>query len=413
MHALEASTATFKNRNSTSLVYFFCLIDSFGTCFATITIIGPETQLSSFFVAGMRINTWVTDALHDWGRQIARYQRSSGRGRPVTDEERGRAMYALSDIHGVGFDRWSMDDVIVFYVRAYSEELLLHTVVKYRPSEFLRALYALWRPPSISAWVRLLRRICTLGSFRLFVSILRLNHFQDDKLSDLAQALFIELPTYATIFPPAFPNFDKSTLQTLPRNKRPFGEDLLESIVAAFVRRPHDISCSRLHARDILALTEPLGPREVGAACRRLLMFLARPSNCRCDDASGADAIYAPRAPECRCPRKLAMDNRKEYARALFFAIFSETDWPLVDKEEFLIEACKHRFSAVVYKELAICLDAVEPGNEPAPNPEIRPYTVQELKDCYNMTHSLVQHAGCAEVRPINLPLAMTRTCIL
>lgn len=307
-------------------------------------------------------------------------------------------MFALSDLYGVALDRWSVDDVVMFFAQVYSREILLQTVVENRPSEFLRALYSLWRPPSVSAWVRLLRRVCCLNSFRLFVNVLRLNHCQGENLANLAHALFIELPTCRTIFPPDFPKFDKTNVRSLPRDGRPFGEDLLETVVAAFVRRPHDISCSRQHACDLLALLGRLGPREVGVGCRRLLMYLARPADCHCDELESPRATHATRDPECRCPRRLALDPRKEYACALFREIMETARWGPEDREDLFVEACKHRFSEVVYREMAVCLSIVEPGLPPPPNPDVRSYSTQELKDCYNSSNYLVLPAGCVEV---------------
>jgi hypothetical protein len=200
------------------------------------------------------------------------------------------------------------------------------------------------------------------------------------------------LPNVRSVLPPEYPHAPEVV---------PFGEGVLESIVASFVARPHDIACARQHAQDILRLADALGPEGVGAACRRLLMFLARSSSCRCDyvDLSKSVASIA-RRPDCLCERKLEMDPRKEYARVLFFAVFKATSWSPDDRAVFLVEACKFRFSALVYHELAACLDAIPAAfGEPLPNPDARPYTLQEKKDAYDLTDSAVQHAGCAEVR--------------
>jgi hypothetical protein len=338
----------------------------------------------------------VTDALHDWAREIKLHSERAN------DDIRAQTLNSLRDVYCVPFHQWGIDDMVVFVVRSYPEYLLQELADRKKTSKFLEALLTVWAPKKILDWVCLLRRICTLGSFRLFVVTLHLNHYESaENLGPLAQALFVELPRLRSVLPPEYPQVDPNAHEVLPKDGLPFGEDLLESVVASFVNRPHDIACSRGHARDILRLTGSLGPAEVGTACRRLLMFLARSPSCRCDypdPAKGGEEI--PRMPECKCERNLEMDRRKEYARVLFYAIFNITGWQSDERAEFLVEACKRRFSLIVYNELVYCLDAIPEGqSEPILNPDVRPYSVQEKKDSYDRTDAAVQHAGCAEVR--------------
>jgi hypothetical protein len=348
----------------------------------------------------MVVSSRVSDALFDFAAALKRYP-----GR-ASDFERAASLRLLGVDLCVAFDSWVLDDVLIFSLRTFPEEILQKTALARKPSEYLRVLYGLWKP-DMKAWLVFLRRLCSLHSFRLFVDVVRVNHFQTD-LNVLSQALFADLPRLTTILPPHYPPIED--IPGLPHNGTPFGEDLLEAVVASFVKRPHDISCSRRHADHLLTLTGGLGPMAVGDACRRLLLFLTRNPPPIPATANSPIIIHCfcdmpdkPRNAECLCPRKMDMDVRKEYARVLFQNIFNkhaeEPDvWSITDKQDFLMQACKYRFSALVYEELSVILGATEPGEEPRPNPYVRPYTKQEMKDCYHANDSAVQHAGCAEI---------------
>jgi hypothetical protein len=97
---------------------------------------------------------------------------------------------------------------------------------------------------------------------------------------------------------------------------------------------------------------------------------------------------------ECLCPRKMGMDVRKEYARVVFFTTFSETNWSVAEKQDFLVQACKFRLPLVLSTELCMLL---VPGKEPRRNPDVRPYTLQERNDCYHTHVIAVHHVGCAQ----------------
>jgi hypothetical protein len=346
----------------------------------------------------------VSDAITDFSDEVRAKYRGRKRGADghfvtANDRERARVLLDISKMRCVSFHAWSVHDLFIFSVRTYPEDLLARTVQRRESSSFLRTLHGLWNP-SMGEWICLLRRVCVLGSFRLFVMVLRLNHCQRaGDMHALAQAIVYDLPllTMRDILPAHYPPPTEEEVRELPGHPapEPFADDVMEAVCASFVNRPHDIAWSRRHVTCILELAGSLGPRGIGIMCRRLLMYLTRPMQCRCD-AEGPKGGGARRA-QCECRRSFDLDNRREYARVLFFTLFERMeDWDVPEKREFLMEACAQRFSVRVYEELSRCL--VGPGDVPK-NPRVRPYTELELKECYHMDHSVVMHAGCAAVR--------------
>lgn len=326
------------------------------------------------------------------------------------------------------FHRWSLDDMVAFVVKSYPNDLLVETAYRAHRSQFLVLLYDLWRPDVVD-WIILLRRVCSLGSFRVFTLVLRLNHFHENKrMRLLGSAILDRLPnmTIEDVLPRTYFPITDQELRRLPVPEPkeegdrqvvvPFGDDLLETLVASFVERPHDISCGRQHCRCILLLSE--SPRGVGTLCRRLFLFLQREDVCcRCDfygppehdrrdrrggggpsDGGGGDPS---RAPMCRCTRNGQFDSDKEYARSLMFCILEtchreEKLWTERDCQDFLLEACTHTFSKRIYEELATGL--LDGGSEPLEIKNPRHYTKVELTENFHTDQSQVAHAGCAQM---------------
>lgn len=351
----------------------------------------------------------VLDAINDFTDRVNTYRRLDETGRllyAANDVERGRTLHEVSLSRGVSLLGWSVHDTLLFSVRTYPEELL-HACVDVREgSHFLAELYNLWHPTVLN-WVCFLRRFCVLGSFRLFVAALRLNHFQKRSMAMLGRVLIYNLPevTLRLLLPSSYPSLTPEEREMLPHQgvngePVPFGDDVLEAVAASFVYRPHDIACSRQQARDILELTGSLGPEAVGIMCRRLFLFLSRPPTCECDVVIDRRGRKQRRSAECMCPRDLQKDLRKEHARVLFSCILDsmESRWELVHKQSFMIEACAYRFSRRAYEELSECLLECDPEDIPQ-NPKARWYTQEEKKECYHTNHSVVVHAGCAGVR--------------
>jgi hypothetical protein len=350
------------------------------------------------------IQSQVLDAMWDFSDFVNKHKRQGEDGSFLTanDVDRGHILRDLSVTRGLSLRGWSVHDVFLFAVRTYPERLLYSCAMADVGSSYLHELHTLWTPTVVD-WVCFLRRFCVLGSFRLFVMVLRMNHCQDQDLPRLGKALIFDLPriTLRQLWPPEYPPLAEEDRKRLAGDEsfepEPFGDDLLESVAASFVFRPHDPSCNRQQADNILALTGPLGSKCVGIMCRRLFFFLARDMSCDCDVVK--ENLKSERKPECMCERNFERDLRKEHARALCFSILLKMDlWSNEEKQEFLTEACAFRFSSFMYKELSkALLDFVNPDDIPD-NPRARPYTKEEVKESYHTNHSVVTHAGCAEV---------------
>lgn len=328
---------------------------------------------------------------------------------PLDDAAFGELILTLNERYAVDFRTWSLNDVVIFACHLYPLEELEITVHRRSRSLFLQNLYYVWQPDTVKEWIQCLRRICTLGSFRLFAQALRYNHCQESS-GEIANDLLVELPNETTsIYPSNYPRPERCSRGTFPSCGTAFGEDLMEYTVSSFVRRPHDPAYVRLHAADLLELSGGLGPAAVGVTCRRLLMFLARSPKCRCDFFEVKHPKAYKPMPECTCERVFEMDNHKEYARALFYSLLRlRPDWTSQDRHSFFIEACRQRFSEAAFQELSYSLALVSKGQPPLRHPELRPYTQQELEVNYHKTDTGVHFIGCVEVG-VGLPRASVR----
>lgn len=317
------------------------------------------------------------------------------------------------------FHGWHSDDIFIFVAKAYPEELLIERAYAASQSKFLILIHELWRPSTLD-WVIHLRRICSLGSFRVFVLVLRMNHCHDGMaMRELGDVIINDLPYIKIehILPSHYLPIEEHELAYLPVQRvpegslvvKPFSDGLLESVIASFVERPHDFSCARQHCKSLLLLCEDA--KGLGSICRRLFMFLKRAGDCHCDHYDSCGGRYVKRRdPECRCVLDVEWDSDKEYARALMFCILEfchrkEGLWENKDCAKFLLQACAHCFSKRIYDELANCL------LEEDEHPEIfnsRDYTVAELKENFHTETAVVTHAGCAN---INCKQNFSRDC--